>query len=117
RLFAHLIEVHEGAFPVWYAPVQLVVLPVADEFDGAARDLSRKSIEAGLRCETWFEGSLGARVRRAAKRRVPYVAVVGAREAAAGVVSLRQRDGSQLDPMPIDDAIRFVQEVAASRKG
>ncbi|MFC0507989.1 threonine--tRNA ligase [Micromonospora costi] len=115
RLFAYLIEVHEGAFPAWYAPVQLVVLPVDDGQAGEAADLARRAEAAGLRVEVDDAGSLGARVREAARRRVPYVAVIGAREAAGGRVALRLRDGRGLDPMPVDAALGLVTGVVAAR--
>ena len=58
---------------------------------------------------------MGARIRRRALRKVPYVAVIGAREAASGSVSLRLRDGRQLDALSIADSIDLVRRVAASR--
>ena len=70
---------------------------------------------AGLRAEVDAAGSLGARIRDASRRRVPYVGVVGAREAAAGAVSLRLRDGRALDPMPAADAVGLVGAVVAAR--
>ncbi|MGK5738318.1 threonine--tRNA ligase [Micromonospora sp. URMC 103] len=115
RLFAYLIEVHEGAFPAWYAPVQLVVLPVDGGQAGAAADLARRAEEAGLRVEVDGDGSLGARVRDAARRRIPYVAVIGAREAGDGRVALRLRDGRGLDPMPVDAALGLVTGVVTAR--
>ncbi len=105
RLFAHLIEVHEGAFPAWYAPVQLAVLPVGEAQDAFARDMLDKAIRSGLRAELLADASLGARIREAAKRKIPYVAVIGAREAESGQLALRQRDGSELAPMPFEEAI------------
>jgi threonyl-tRNA synthetase len=115
RLFAHLIEVHAGAFPAWYAPVQLEVLPVgADQASAAARFLL-SGIEAGLRVEVSDGASLGARIRRAAQRKVPYVAVIGEREAAAGEVALRLRDGRELPPRPAAEALRLVGDVVAAR--
>ena len=115
RLFAHLIEVHGGAFPVWYAPVQVAIVPVASDFEPAARAFGRQLIEAGLRAEVMADGSMGGRIRQAAVRKVPYVAVLGAREVASGSVSLRLRDGQQLDAMPIGDAISLVRRIAESR--
>jgi threonyl-tRNA synthetase len=115
RLFAYLIEVHEGAFPVWYAPVQLEVLPIGPEQHDVAAAFTRAAVEAGLRAELADDGSLGARVRAAARRRVPYAAVIGAREAAEGLVSLRLRDGRALDPIPVSDALRLVADVVAAR--
>jgi threonyl-tRNA synthetase len=117
RLFGHLIEVHAGAFPVWYAPVQLDVLPVAAEQGDAAAAVARQAIEAGLRAACHHDGSVGARIRDAAGRKIPYVAVVGAREAAAGLVALRLRDGRQLDPMPAGEAIALISAVVAGRSG
>jgi threonyl-tRNA synthetase len=115
RLFAHLIEVHEGAFPVWYAPVQAVALPVADDQADAAESFARLGVEAGLRVEAVGGGSLGARVRDAALRRVPYVAVIGPREAARGEASLRLRDGRELPPRSAAEAVALIGQVAATR--
>jgi threonyl-tRNA synthetase len=115
RLFAHLIEVHAGAFPVWYAPVQAVALPVDDDQVDEADAFARVGIEAGLRVEAVAGGSLGSRVREAALRRVPYVAVIGAREAASGEVSLRLRDGRELPARPVADAVALIRAVSDSR--
>jgi threonyl-tRNA synthetase len=102
RLFGHLIEVHRGAFPAWYAPVQVVALPVSDDRAEAAEDFARRCVAAGLRAQAIIDGSLGARVRDA--RLVPYLAVVGAREVAAGEVSLRERGGPR-QTRPVAEAI------------
>jgi threonyl-tRNA synthetase len=115
RLFAHLIEVHAGAFPAWYAPVQIEILPVGESVSPGAERFRRDAIEAGLRAEVSDGASLGARIRRAAQRRVPYVAVIGEREEARGAVALRLRDGRELPPMPAADALRLIGEVVAAR--
>ena len=98
RLFAHLIEVNDGAFPAWYAPVQVAVLPVSDGVDPG--DFERRCRDLDLRVEQWHAGSLGARIREAAQRKVPFVAVIGAREAASGSVSLRSSSVSGVLPVP-----------------
>jgi threonyl-tRNA synthetase len=100
RLFAHLIEVAGGAFPAWYAPVQVAVLPVGEAQDGAARAFRDRLVRAGLRAELWPEGSVGLRVREAAQRKVPLVTVIGAREAAASAVSVRD-----VGVLPVDEAL------------
>ncbi|MEW2383290.1 threonine--tRNA ligase [Micromonospora sp. NPDC047707] len=115
RLFAYLIEVHQGAFPPWYAPVQLVVLPVDAGQDAAAERLAADALAAGLRVEVERAGSLGARIRDAARARMPYAAVIGPREAADGRVSLRLRDGRALDPVPAAEALGLVGRVVAAR--
>src|SRR5256885_14812545 len=80
RLFGHLIEVHNGAFPAWYAPVQVAVLPLGED-DAAARFAAAAEAE-GLRVEVRAEGSLGARVRDA--RRGPVGRGHGARGGGGG---------------------------------
>jgi threonyl-tRNA synthetase len=109
RLFAYLIEVHEGAFPVWYAPVQVEILPVGDVSVARFRD---GAVAAGLRAEVAPEGTLAARVRDAARRKVPYVAVIGEREAAAGAVSLRRRGGSDQASYSEEEALALIAAAA-----
>jgi threonyl-tRNA synthetase len=110
RVLAQLIEEHGGAFPLWLAPVQVVVLPVGDAELPAAEAAAEQLRDAGLRVEVVAadRGSLGARIRD--RRLVPYQAVLGAREAAAGLLAPRLRHGSRLDPLPVKD---FAAEVAA----
>jgi threonyl-tRNA synthetase len=115
RLLAHLIEVHQGAFPVWYAPVQLVVLPVGAGQQDSAFRLADSAMRAGLRAEVAADGSLGSRLRAAISHRVPYAAVLGPAEDAASQVSLRLRDGSQLPAMPAPDALALIGEVSTKR--
>ncbi|MEV6847488.1 threonine--tRNA ligase [Actinoplanes sp. NPDC051411] len=105
RLFAHLIEVHEGAFPAWYAPVQLAVIPLASVIGD---DFASRAVAAGLRVEVLHEGSVGLRIRAAAQRKIPYVAVIGDRVVSSGEVSLRLRDGRQMPAVAIDQAISAV---------
>ncbi|GHJ48159.1 threonine--tRNA ligase [Catellatospora sp. TT07R-123] len=114
RLMAHLIEVHQGAFPAWYAPVQLAVAPVGPAQDAAAHGLREAAMRAGLRVELLLDGSLGNRIRLAAQRKVPYLAVLGAREVAAGEVSLRLRDGRELPARPVAEALSLINAVVAA---
>lgn len=108
RLFAYLIEAHRGAFPAWYAPVQVVVLPLDDRQAGPAAEFARDCVRAGLRAEVDGSGSLGARIRDAARRRIPYVAVLGPREAAGGLVALRDREGPLPAPLPTPAALALI---------
>ncbi|MFG2771419.1 threonine--tRNA ligase [Streptomyces sp. NPDC048350] len=114
RAVAHLLEQHGGAFPGWLAPVQLVVLPVSESERAAAEALAARCVERGLRAEVAGpdRGSLGARVREA--RLVPYQAVIGAREAADGVVALRLRDGRRLAPLPADEMLRRIEALVGA---
>jgi len=113
RLFGHLIEVHEGAFPLWYAPVQLDVLPISDGQSAAAVRLKEEAVAAGLRAEVHHDGSIGARIHAAGARKIPYAGIVGKREAADGLVALRLRDGRQLPAMPAAEAIALIASAAA----
>jgi threonyl-tRNA synthetase len=112
RAVAHLIDVHGGAFPPWIAPVQLVVLPVADAQRPQAEALVQAAIEQGLRAEMSADGSLGARIR--AHRLVPYQGVIGAAEAEAGKVSLRLRDGRKLPSLRTADGVSQITRHVAS---
>jgi threonyl-tRNA synthetase len=116
RMVAHLLEVHNGALPVWLSPIHCMVMPVVDDAVEHAARFRRSLIEAGLRAELDDrDATLAARVRDAGQRRVPYVAVIGRREAQAGTVSLRLRDGRQLDPLTTDDAVRLIAAVDGAR--
>ncbi|MEV8371355.1 threonine--tRNA ligase [Kribbella sp. NPDC056861] len=105
RAVAQLIEVHGGAFPAWLAPVQLVVLPISEAEEKLASEVARRAVDRGLRVEIAHadEGSLGARVHE--NRLAPYQAVIGAREAAAGALALRLRDGKKLPSAPIGQSL------------
>ncbi|MGC0339289.1 threonine--tRNA ligase [Streptomyces sp. SLBN-8D4] len=105
RAVAHLVETHGGAFPVWLAPVQLVVLPVGDAQEEQALDVVRRAEERGIRAELSGpgHGTLGARVRAA--RLVPYQAVIGEREAEAGSAAVRLRDGRRPGAVPVDELL------------
>lgn len=105
RLVAHLVEAHGGAFPVWLAPVQLVVLPVSDAQEERAHDVVRQALAHGIRAELAApgDGTLGARIRAA--RLVPYQAVIGEREADAGCAAVRLRDGRRPGAVPVDELL------------
>jgi threonyl-tRNA synthetase len=108
RAVAHLIEMHGGAFPVWLAPVQLVVIPISENEMPQAAGLVRRCLDQGLRAEIAGpeHGTLGARIRGA--RLVPYQAVIGAEEAVDDRVALRLRDGRRLDPLPAAEILSRV---------
>jgi threonyl-tRNA synthetase len=114
RAVAHLIEVHEGAFPAWLAPVQLMALPVSDAELPPARALLRRCAEVGLRAELAGpeHGTLGARIRAA--RLVPYQAVIGSKEGGCGQLALRLRDGRRLDALPVAEALARIGALTGS---
>jgi threonyl-tRNA synthetase len=101
RAVAHLIEVHGGAFPAWLAPVQLRLLPVSAAEVPYAREVLARC--GDVRAEIASEGSLGARIRNG--RLVPYQAVIGPQEVAAGQLSVRLRDGRRLDAAGAEEVL------------
>jgi threonyl-tRNA synthetase len=116
RMVAHVLEVHDGALPVWLAPTQVVVLPVSIAAHAHAvrvRDaLARVAVRAEIDDR---DATLAARVRDAQKQRIPYVAVVGDREASSDTVAGRVRPGTQLPPMGVDALVGLVHDMATSR--
>ncbi|WP_416975913.1 threonine--tRNA ligase [Streptomyces sp. 4F14] len=115
RAVAHLIERHGGAFPVWLAPVQLVVLPVSEAQEAHSLKLVRQAESSGIRVAYAGpdQGTLGARVRGA--RLVPYQAVIGEREAAAGRAAVRLRDGRQAGELDPAELVRRIAGRVAAR--
>jgi threonyl-tRNA synthetase len=115
RAVAHLLEEHGGAFPTWLAPVQLAVLPVAEAQEERAHEVVRRAVARGLRAEVSGpgDGTLGARVRAA--RLVPYQAVIGDREADAGLAAVRLRDGRRPGAVPVAELLERIAARAADR--
>jgi threonyl-tRNA synthetase len=107
--------VHDGALPPWLAPTHVRVLPVVDDVVGAAaRDVL---VAAGLRVSLDDrDATLASRVRDAQQAKVPYVAVIGRDEAAAGTVAVRLRDGSRPGPMPLAAFVDLVCGAVVARR-
>ena len=117
RFIAILIEHFAGAFPVWLAPEQVRVMPISDGQSEVARAVTERMLAAGLRAVLDDSGStLQYRIREAELAKVPYMAVVGAREAEADQVAVRTRGaGSKQDVMPVDAFIAQVVQQAAAQ--
>jgi threonyl-tRNA synthetase len=116
RMVAHLLEVHDGSFPVWLAPVQAIVLPVSAAAVGHAGRVKDELQRAGIRAELDDrDTTLAARVRDAQKARAPYLAVVGDREAGAATVSVRLRDSRRLPEMQVKQFVDLIEKVRSSR--
>jgi threonyl-tRNA synthetase len=111
RFIGILTEHFAGAFPTWLAPVQTRVLPVSAKHAGYAGTVHRRLLDAGVRAELDDRSEkLGYKVREAQLQKVPYVLVVGEREAREGTASVRKRGGEDAGAMPVD---RFLAEVTA----
>ena len=114
RFIGILIEHYAGEFPLWLAPVQARVLPLADRHADYAREVAEALGAAGLRAELDDRTeSVGRKIREAELRKVPYMLVVGDREAEQRAVALRRHREGDLGSMPLDEVIvRLVAEVA-----
>ena len=105
RFTGILVEHYAGALPLWLAPVQAVVVPIADRHAAYAREVREALAARGLRAEADDGGGrMGARIRKAQLQKVPYMLVAGDREAAARTVSLRHRALGDLGAFPLADA-------------
>jgi threonyl-tRNA synthetase len=103
RFLGLLIEHYAGAFPVWLAPVQARVLPITERALEYGRQVRDRLIAAGLRAELDdSQGTLSAKVRDAEMMRLPYMLVVGDREAEQGTVAVRHREEGDLGPQPLE---------------
>ena len=110
RFMGVLIEHYGGAFPTWLAPVQATLVPIADRHHEYAFDVEAKLKGAGIRAETDSSNErMNAKIRSAQMRKVPYMLVVGDREAAAGSAAVRLRSGENLGAMPISEITERIQ--------
>jgi threonyl-tRNA synthetase len=114
RFVGVLIEHYGGAFPLWLAPVQAVVIPIADRHVEYALRVADGLRAEGLRVDIDDRGErMQAKIRDAQLQKVPYMLVVGDREQEAGAVAVRQRDGADLGALPLFQVIdRLKDEVA-----
>jgi threonyl-tRNA synthetase len=116
RFFGVLIEHFAGAFPVWLAPVQARVIPIADRHLAYANQVAARLAAAGLRADVDDGGDrMQNKIRKAQGEKIPYMLVVGDKEAAAGAVAVRLRTNENLGPRPLEDFIAWVTPIVATR--
>lgn len=113
RFVAGLVEHYAGAFPVWLAPVQVRVIPIADRHIDYARKVASELMEAKVRVEVDDRSEkMGYKIREAQLEKVPYMLVAGDREAEQGTVSVRSRSEGDLGPMALADfKARVIREI------
>ncbi len=111
RFIGILIEHYAGSFPLWISPVQAVVVNVTDKQAEYVQKVEAQLREAGIRVQTDLRNEkLGFKIREAQMNKIPYMLVVGDREMEEGKVAPRFRDGTSLDPMTVEEFIRFAAE-------
>ncbi|MFL0409819.1 threonine--tRNA ligase [Microbacterium paludicola] len=115
RFFAILLEHYAGDFPVWLAPVQVVGVPVADEFAEYLDGVIDRLRAVGVRAEVdHSDDRMQKKIRTHTTAKVPLQLIAGEQDRAAGTVSFRFRDGSQRNGVPIDEAVELVTKAIGS---
>ena len=116
RMMAYLIELYGGAFPLWLAPVQAIVIPIADRHNDYARRVVDDLRAADLRVELDDRSErMQAKIRDAQMQKIPYMLVVGDKEEATQAVAVRQRSGDDLGALPLFQVIdRLKDEITTA---
>ena len=115
RFMGTLIEHHAGAFPVWLAPVQVMLIPIADRHLPYAQEVSAALKEAGLRVVVDDRGErMNAKIRDAQNQKIPYMLVVGDREVEQAAVAVRLRSEENLGAMPVNAFLERVKQDSAA---
>lgn len=112
RFLGILIEHYAGALPLWLAPVQVVVIPIADRHRDAALELMEKIHAVGGRVELYDHNEpMRVKIAKAQSQKVPYMLVVGDREIEEGTVGVRERHEGDLGAMPVADFLEIIEAV------
>ncbi|HEY7509893.1 MAG TPA: His/Gly/Thr/Pro-type tRNA ligase C-terminal domain-containing protein, partial [Vicinamibacteria bacterium] len=116
RFFGVLIEHYGGAFPLWLAPVQAVVIPVAERHQDYGRKVAEQLRAAGARVSVDDRSEkMGYKIREAQVQKIPYMLVVGDKEVEAGNVSVRHRQKGDLGAQAVSDLAAKIARLAAER--
>jgi threonyl-tRNA synthetase len=117
RFMGILTEHYAGAFPTWLAPVQCVVLPISEDARGFADQVLAELREAGIRADIDArDEKIGYRIRDAEVHKIPYMAVVGKREAEAGKVAVRAHGRGDLGQKPLAEFVAEIVDESAGRR-
>ena len=117
RFFAILLEHYAGAFPVWLSPTQVVGIPVAAEYGDYLDDIIAQLRARGVRAEVdHSDDRMPKKIRTHTKAKVPFQLIAGEDDRAAGAVSFRFRDGTQLNGVPVAEAIERIVSAIASHE-
>lgn len=115
RTLALLIEKYAGHFPTWIAPVQVKLLPISEKYEDYAKKVEESFVANGIRVDTDYRAEkIGYKIREARNQRVPYIVVVGEKEAEDGTVSVRCK-GDDLGSMPLDKFIEDINKEIANK--
>jgi threonyl-tRNA synthetase len=116
RFFGVLVEHYAGAFPPWLAPVQVVLIPVAERHNDYLFDVARKLQQRGIRVEVDdSDDRMQKKIRNAQLQKVPFMLLAGDRDVEGVAVSFRYRNGDQDNGVSVEDAIERVADAVARR--
>jgi threonyl-tRNA synthetase len=116
RMVGFLLEHYAGNFPVWLSPDQVRVIPISDTHNEYAQQIERDLREMDVRASADLTNDrMNAKIRQAQLFKIPYMPVVGDKEVAEGTVSLRKRDGTQQNNLPLADFYALVKDRIATR--
>jgi len=116
RFFGVLVEHYAGAFPPWLAPVQVLGIPVAEEYNAYLEEVAARLREKGIRVEIdESDDRFPKKIRNASKAKVPFVLIAGEEDRSAGAVSFRYRSGEQKNGVPVEDAVAEVVAAVQNR--
>lgn len=116
RFMAYLIEETMGAFPTWLAPVQVKIMTITDRANEAAEAIEAQLSEHGIRAEIDLRNEkIGFKIREAQMMKIPYMLVIGDKEAESGTVAVRSRKDGDLGAMPVDDFVAKILDEIRSR--
>jgi threonyl-tRNA synthetase len=117
RFFGVLIEHYAGAFPLWLAPVQAVIMPIADRHHDYAREVAKALKAAGFRAHVDDRNEkTGYKIREAQMQKIPYMLVLGDREMESRAVAVRHREEGDKGATPLDEFIGSLQTELAAQK-
>jgi len=116
RFIGILIENYAGAFPVWFTPVQIKILPISDKHFDYSKKLADKFFELGLRAEIDDRSEkTGKKIRDAQVKKIPYMLVIGDKEIETETLAIRKHGSKESIEMTVDDFIKYIQEKISSR--
>ncbi|WKD61348.1 Threonine--tRNA ligase [Corynebacterium ciconiae DSM 44920] len=116
RFFGVLLEHYAGAFPAWLAPHQVMGIPVADEFSGYLEDVCANLRQAGIRAEVdTSDDRMQKKIRNHTTGKVPFMLLAGGRDVEANAISFRFLDGSQVNGVPVEEAVMVIRNWVAQR--
>jgi len=117
RFFGVLIEHYSGAFPVWLAPVQTVIMTIAERHDDYAKGIYKIFREADIRCAIDLRNEkIGYKIREATLQKVPYIILIGDKETVSNTITVRKRNGENMGSLTQDEFIKLIQQHVSMRQ-